>query len=92
MAQDDEPVGLDGLRVEFDDERVVSDAGAMLVATVAERLGIEALSPSAASSINCASRVAPWRQSARATRRGVPSNVMVLAALSATSTLASIRR
>jgi Transposase DDE domain group 1 len=43
MVQDDEPVGLDGLRVEFDDERVVSDAGVMLVATLAERLGIEAL-------------------------------------------------
>src|SRR5271168_1926165 len=43
MVQDDEPVGLDGLRVQFDDERVVSDAGVMLVATVAERLGIEAL-------------------------------------------------
>jgi hypothetical protein len=43
MVQDDEPVGLDGLRVRFDDERVVSDAGVVLVATVAERLGIEAL-------------------------------------------------
>ena len=43
MVQDDEPVGLDGLRVEFDDERVVSDAGVMLVASVAQRLGIEAL-------------------------------------------------
>ena len=43
MVQDDEPVGLDGLRVEFDDQRVVSDAGVMLVATLAERLGIEAL-------------------------------------------------
>jgi hypothetical protein len=43
MVQDDEPVGLDGLRVEFDDERVVSDAGIALVATLAERLGIEAL-------------------------------------------------
>jgi hypothetical protein len=43
MVQDDEPVGLDGLRVEFDDERVVSDAGVMLVATLAGRLGIEAL-------------------------------------------------
>ena len=43
MVQDDEPVGLDGLQVKFDDERVVSDAGVMLVATVAERLGIEAL-------------------------------------------------
>ncbi|HEY5429816.1 MAG TPA: IS1380 family transposase [Solirubrobacteraceae bacterium] len=41
--QDDEPVGLDGLQVKFDDERVVSDAGVMLVAMVAERLGIEAL-------------------------------------------------
>ena len=27
MVQDDEPVGLDGSEVEFDDERVVSDAG-----------------------------------------------------------------
>ena len=43
MVQDDEPVGLGGLRVEFDDERVVSDAGVMLVATLAKRLGIEAL-------------------------------------------------
>ncbi len=43
MVQDDEPVGLDGLEVKFDDERVVSDAGVMLVASVAERLGIEAL-------------------------------------------------
>ena len=31
------------LRVVFDDERVVSDAGIVLVATLAERLGIEAL-------------------------------------------------
>src|SRR3954468_4336678 len=43
MVQDDEPVGLDGLRVCFDDERVVSDAGVALVATLAQRLGIEAL-------------------------------------------------
>ncbi len=43
MVQDDEPVGLDGLRVGFDDERVVSDAGIVLVATLAQRLGIEAL-------------------------------------------------
>src|SRR5215207_6312916 len=43
MVQDDEPVGLDGVRVEFDDERVVSDAGVMVVATLAARLGIEAL-------------------------------------------------
>jgi Transposase DDE domain group 1 len=43
VVHDDEPVGLDGLRVEFDDERAVSDAGVMLVATLANRLGIEAL-------------------------------------------------
>src|SRR6266849_292045 len=43
MVHDDEPVGLDGVQVEFDDERVVSDAGVMLVATLAQRLGIEAL-------------------------------------------------
>jgi hypothetical protein len=43
MVQDDGSVGLDGLRVCFDDERVVSDAGVMLVAMLAARLGIEAL-------------------------------------------------
>ena len=43
MVQDDKPVGLDGLRVEFDDERVVSDAGVVLVATLVKRLGLEAL-------------------------------------------------
>src|SRR5688572_13229973 len=43
MVQVDEAVGLDGVRVKFDDERVVSDAGVMLVATLAQRLGIEAL-------------------------------------------------
>jgi hypothetical protein len=42
-VQDDKPVGLDGVQVTFDDERVVSDAGVMLVATLAGRLGIEAL-------------------------------------------------
>src|SRR3954449_2521006 len=43
MVQDDEAVGLDGLHVAFDDERVVSDAGIALVATLAQRLGIERL-------------------------------------------------
>ncbi len=43
MVHDDEPVGLDGVEVKFDDERVVSDAGVMLVATIVQRLGIEAL-------------------------------------------------
>src|SRR4051794_12440618 len=43
MVQADGPVGLDGIRVAFDDERAVADAGIVLCATVAERLGIEAL-------------------------------------------------
>src|SRR5436190_16196377 len=43
MVQDDGPVGLDGVQVEFDDERVVCDAGVTLVATLALRLGVEAL-------------------------------------------------
>jgi hypothetical protein len=43
MVHDDEPVGLDGVQVSFDDERVVSDAGVALVATLAGRLGIERL-------------------------------------------------
>jgi hypothetical protein len=43
MVHDDGPVGLDDLRVAFDDERAVSDAGIALAATLAARLGIEAL-------------------------------------------------
>jgi hypothetical protein len=43
MVHDEGPVGLDVLRVAFDDERVVSDAGIALAATLAQRLGIEAL-------------------------------------------------
>ena len=43
MVHDDKPVGLNGVQVKFDDERVVSDAGVMLVATVAGRLGVEQL-------------------------------------------------
>src|SRR5687767_8258681 len=43
MVQDDGAVGLDAVAVEFDDERAVSDAGVMLVATLALRLGVEAL-------------------------------------------------
>jgi len=43
VVQDDKPVGPDGVRVKFDDERVVSDAGVMLVATLAGRLGVQAL-------------------------------------------------
>jgi hypothetical protein len=43
MVHEEEPVVLDRLAVEFDDERAVSDAGVMLVATLVERLGLEAL-------------------------------------------------
>jgi hypothetical protein len=43
MVQNDKPVGLDGVQVKFDDERVVCDAGIAVVATLALRLGIEAL-------------------------------------------------
>jgi len=43
MVQDDEPVGLDRVAVVFDDDRVVSDAGIVLVATLAQRLGLERL-------------------------------------------------
>jgi hypothetical protein len=43
MVQDDGPVGLDGIAVAFDDERAVADAGIVLTATLARRLGIEAL-------------------------------------------------
>jgi hypothetical protein len=43
VVHDDRPVGLDGLQVEFDDEHVVADAGVVLVGTLAQRFGIEAL-------------------------------------------------
>jgi hypothetical protein len=43
MVQDDGPVGLDGVGVAFDDERAVADAGVVLIATLAARLGIATL-------------------------------------------------
>jgi hypothetical protein len=43
VVHDDRPLGLDGVEVVFDDERAVSDAGVMLVSTLAGRLGVEAL-------------------------------------------------
>src|SRR5688572_8488594 len=43
MVHDDGPVGLDCVEVTFDDERAVADAGIVLAATLARRLGIEAL-------------------------------------------------
>jgi len=35
------PASLDSVRVEFNEERLVSDAGLLIAATLAERLGIE---------------------------------------------------
>src|SRR3954449_1384805 len=43
MVHVDGPVGLDGVAVVFDDERAVADAGIVVAATLARRLGIEAL-------------------------------------------------
>jgi len=37
------PVRLDGVRVEFNEERLVSDAGLLVAATLADRLGLEGL-------------------------------------------------
>ena len=39
MVHDDGPVGLDCVAVAFDDERAVADAGVVLAATLAQRLG-----------------------------------------------------
>src|SRR3954447_9616505 len=43
MVHAEGPVGLDGVAVCFDDERAVADAGIVVAATLAQRLGIEAL-------------------------------------------------
>jgi hypothetical protein len=43
MVNDEAPVQLAGIRVAFDDERAVADAGIMVCATPAERLRIERL-------------------------------------------------
>ena len=37
------PASLDSVRVQFDEERLVSDAGLLVTATLADRLGIEEL-------------------------------------------------
>jgi hypothetical protein len=72
MVQDDAPVGLDGVQVRFDDERVVSDAGIVLAATVAERLGIEALAQRLV-------RLRPKRPGAGSAGRKVMSLVFAMA-------------
>ncbi|MEA2372121.1 MAG: hypothetical protein QOH12_2515, partial [Solirubrobacteraceae bacterium] len=41
MVDDAGPFGLDAVKAVFDDEKVVSDAGILLLATLAGRLGIE---------------------------------------------------
>jgi hypothetical protein len=43
MVHVDGPGGLDGVTVAFDDERAVADAGIVVAATLAGRLGLEAL-------------------------------------------------
>jgi hypothetical protein len=43
MVHVDGPGGLDGIGVEFDEERAVADAGIVLAASLAQRLGIETL-------------------------------------------------
>src|SRR3954470_23548639 len=43
MVHVDGPVGLEGVGVCFDDQRAVADAGIVLTATLAGRLGLEAL-------------------------------------------------
>jgi hypothetical protein len=66
MVHDDGSVGLDELEVSFDDERVVSDAGIALVATLAARLGIEGL-------VDCFVRLRPGRPGAASAGRKVMS-------------------
>jgi hypothetical protein len=41
MVDDAGPLGLDAVKAVFDDEKVVSDAGVLLLATLARRLGVE---------------------------------------------------
>ena len=37
------PTSLDSVQVQFDEQRLISDAGLLLCASLAERLGIEEL-------------------------------------------------
>ena len=71
MVHDDGPLGLDGVQVKFDDERVVSDAGIALAATLAARLGIEDLAQ------RCV-RLRPDRPGARNAGRKVMSLVFAM--------------
>src|SRR5437667_10527630 len=72
MVHDDGPVGLDRVRVVFDDERVVSDAGIALAATLAQRLGIGGL-------VDRLVLLRPQRPGARNAGRKVMSLVLAMA-------------
>jgi len=72
MVHDDGPVGLDDLEVAFDDERVVSDAGIALAATLAARLGIERL-------VDRFVRLRPERPGASSAGRKVMSLIFAMA-------------
>ncbi len=72
MVHDEGPVGLDDLEVSFDDERVVSDAGIALAATLAARLGIEGL-------VERFVRLRPGRPGAASAGRKVMSLVYAMA-------------
>ncbi len=72
MVHDDGPLGLDGVQVKFDDERVVSDAGIALAATLAARLGIEDLAQ------RCV-RLRPDRPGAAGAGRKVMSLIFAMA-------------
>lgn len=72
MVHDDGLVGLDDLEVSFDDERVVSDAGIALAATLAARLGIEGL-------VERFVRLRPGRPGAASAGRKVMSLIYAIA-------------
>lgn len=71
MVHEKERVVLDRVQVAFDDERLVSEAGIALVATLAERLGIEAL-------VERCVRLCPDRPGARNAGRKVLSLVYAM--------------
>ena len=71
MVHDERPVGVDDLEVRFDDGRVVSDAGIALAATLASRLGLEAL-------VTQFVRLCPDRAGARNAGRKVMSLVYAM--------------
>jgi hypothetical protein len=53
---------LDAVKVEFDDERVVANAGVLLVATLAKRLGLEVLVGECVRLGKCGARFRPGRK------------------------------